>query len=64
MSSQSRLDKAFKNAKIIDFDDSDKFIFFSDCYRGDNSFADDFVNNRDIYFHALNHYYNTGFYLF
>lgn len=61
MSSQSRLDRAFKNAKIIPFDDTSKFILFSDCHRGDNSFADDFANNRNIYFHALRHYYNQGF---
>ncbi|MEO9512496.1 MAG: metallophosphoesterase [Flavobacteriaceae bacterium] len=61
MSSNSRLDRAYKNAKIIPFDDSDKFILFSDCHRGDNSFADDFANNRNIYFHALNHYYREGF---
>ncbi|AXT52346.1 serine/threonine protein phosphatase [Aquimarina sp. BL5] len=61
MSSQSRLDRAYKNAKIISFDDSSKFILFSDCHRGDNSFADDFANNRNIYFHALTHYYNEGF---
>lgn len=37
MSSQSRLDRAYKNAKIIPFDDSSKFILLSDCHRGDNS---------------------------
>ncbi len=61
MSSQSRLDRAYKNAKVISFDDTSKFIFFSDCHRGDNSFADEFANNRNIYFHALTHYYNEGF---
>lgn len=61
MSSKTRLDNAYKNAKIIDFDDDSKFILFSDCHRGDNSFADDFANNRNIYFHALKHYYNEGF---
>ena len=61
MSSKTRLDKAYKNAKVIDFDDSSKFIFFSDCHRGDNSFADDFANNRNIYFHALKHYFREGF---
>ncbi len=61
MSSQSRLDRAYKNARVILFDDSSKFIFFSDCHRGDNSFADDFANNRNIYFHALKHYYIEGF---
>ncbi|WP_024768198.1 metallophosphoesterase family protein [Aquimarina macrocephali] len=61
MSSQSRLDRAYKNAKVIQFDDTSKFIFFSDCHRGDNSFADEFANNRNIYFHALKHYYTEGF---
>jgi len=61
MSSQSRLDRAYINAKVIPFDDASKFVLFSDCHRGDNSFADDFANNRNIYFHALQHYYNEGF---
>ena len=61
MSSQFRLDRAYKNAKIISFNDSSKFVLFSDCHRGDNSFADDFANNRNIYFHALKHYYKEGF---
>ncbi len=60
-SSKKRLDKAYKNAKIVDFDDDSKFILFSDCHRGDNSFADDFANNRNIYFHALKHYYAKNF---
>lgn len=61
MSSKSRLDRAYKNAKRISFDNTSKFILFSDCHRGDNSFADDFANNRNIYFHALKYYYNEGF---
>ncbi|WP_452218973.1 metallophosphoesterase family protein [Lacinutrix undariae] len=61
MSSKTRLDRAFKNAKTIPFNDDSKFILFSDCHRGDNSFADDFANNRNIYFHALKHYYTEGF---
>ena len=61
MSSQTRLSKAYKNAKVIPFNDLSKFIFFSDCHRGDNSFADDFANNRNLYFHALQHYFEEGF---
>ena len=60
-SSKKRLDKAYKEAKVIEFDNDSKFILFSDCHRGDNSFADDFANNRNIYFHALRHYYSEGF---
>lgn len=61
MSSHKRLTRAYENAKTIEFDDRSKFIFFSDCHRGDNSFADEFANNRNIYFHALRHYFNHGF---
>ncbi|WP_179021710.1 metallophosphoesterase family protein [Winogradskyella forsetii] len=61
MSSKTRLDRAYNNAKRIPFDDSSKFILFSDCHRGDNSFADDFANNRNIYYHALRHYFLEGF---
>lgn len=61
MNSRKRLDRAYKNAQIINFNDNDKLIFFSDCHRGDKSFADDFARNENIYHHALEHYYNNGF---
>jgi len=61
MSSKTRLDRAYKNAFVLPFNNKSKFILFSDCHRGDNSFADDFANNRNIYFHALKHYFNEGF---
>ncbi|AIM60463.1 metallophosphoesterase family protein [Cellulophaga lytica] len=61
MSSFTRLTRAYKKSKIVPFDDSSKLILFSDCHRGDNSFADDFANNRNIYYHALQHYFKEGF---
>jgi len=61
MSSSFRLTRAYNQAKVIEFSKEDKFILFSDCHRGDNSFADDFANNRNIYSHALNHYYENNF---
>ena len=61
MSSSKRLTKAYTEAKRIAFDDDSKFIMFSDCHRGDNSFADDFANNKNIYYHALKHYYKEDF---
>lgn len=61
MSSQTRLTRAYQKALRIKFTDSDKFILFSDCHRGDGSFADDFANNRNIYMHALNQYYKNDF---
>jgi len=53
MSSNSRLTRAYQQAKVIEFTAADKFILFSDCHRGDNSYADDFANNRNIYSHAI-----------
>jgi predicted phosphodiesterase len=61
MSSQSRISRAYNTARRISFNDDSKFIIFSDCHRGDNSFADEFANNRNIYFHALKHYYINGY---
>lgn len=61
MSSQTRLTKAYNEAKRIIFSDKDKFILFSDCHRGDGSFADDFANNGNIFYHALNYYYKNDF---
>ena len=61
MNSRQRLDRAYKNAKVIHYSNADKMIFFSDCHRGDKSFADDFARNENIYFHALTHYYREGF---
>lgn len=60
MSSQKRITRAYQTASRIAFNDDSKFILFSDCHRGDNTFADDFANNRNIYYHALKYYYNEG----
>jgi len=61
MNSRQRLNRAYENAKVIHFGNEDKLIFFSDCHRGDKSFADDFARNENIYYHALSHYYREGF---
>lgn len=61
MSSQTRITRAYKTSRRLSFNNDSKFIIFSDVHRGDNSFADDFANNRNTYFHALNHYFNKGF---
>jgi len=58
---QQIISKSFKNAKRIPLNKDSKFIFFSDCHRGDNSYADDFANNSNIYYHALRNYYEKDF---
>jgi predicted phosphodiesterase len=61
MTSNKRLTRAYKKALRIPFTNDSKFIIFSDCHRGDNSFADDFANNRNTFFHALQYYYKNQF---
>ena len=61
MSVSSRLTEVFKSAETLEFDDSSKIICFSDCHRGDNSWADDFAHNQTLFFYALRYYYEAGF---
>ncbi|AOW20895.1 metallophosphoesterase family protein [Urechidicola croceus] len=58
---QKILSNTYKKAEKISIDRNSKLIFFSDCHRGDNSYADDFSHNRHVYFHALRNYYDNGF---
>jgi len=58
---QQILTRAFRKAKKINIDNTSKLIFFSDCHRGDNSYADDFSHNKHVYSHALKNYYENGF---
>jgi UDP-2,3-diacylglucosamine pyrophosphatase LpxH len=61
MSASERLTEVFESAKEIPFDDSSKFVLFSDIHRGDNSWADDFAHNQNLFFHALKDYHKRGF---
>lgn len=61
MKAESKLDKAYQEAKIIDIDDNSKIAIFSDTHRGDGSFTDEFAPNENIFIHALQHYYNQGY---
>lgn len=61
MLTDKRLNEALKNASIMEFTNKDKFIFFSDVHRGDNSMSDEFAHNQSIYMHAMNFYYCNGY---
>lgn len=61
MKTDKRLTEAYKNAKIEYFDESSKYIFFSDCHRGDDSVSDEFTRNQNVYLHALNYYYKNEY---
>lgn len=56
-----RLNEAYNKARIEEFDDNSKYIFFSDCHRGENTPYDEFSKNQNIFLFALEHYYNNGY---
>lgn len=56
-----RLNEAYNNARIEEFDDNSKYIFFSDCHRGENTPYDEFSKNQNIFLFALEYYYNNGY---
>jgi UDP-2,3-diacylglucosamine pyrophosphatase LpxH len=60
---RERLSEVFAQARErpMTFDDNSKFILFSDCHRGDNSWIDDFAHNSLLFFHALTWYYENGY---
>ena len=53
MPASKRLTEVFESATEIPFDDSSKFILFSDCHRGDNSWSDDLAHNQTGVFHLI-----------
>ena len=57
----SILDNAYKNAKPITINQGSKIIMFSDLHKGDNSYADDFTHNMQIYTHAIRKYYDENY---
>jgi UDP-2,3-diacylglucosamine pyrophosphatase LpxH len=61
MSVFKRLTEVFESSKEISIDNSSKIILMSDIHRGNNSWSDNFGPNMNIYFTAINHYYNEGF---
>ncbi len=61
MRANKRLTRAFRNATNITIDKNSKYIFFSDCHRGDDSVSDMFIRNQNVFLHALNYYYKEGY---
>jgi len=56
-----RLSQVLETAKTIPFDDSSRFVFFSDLHRGDGSGSDSFLPNAGLFLNVLSHYERTGF---
>ena len=59
--SEKDLTNLYNKCERVEIDNSSKFIIISDVHRGDGTFADSLIDNRNIYFAALRHYYNEGY---
>jgi UDP-2,3-diacylglucosamine pyrophosphatase LpxH len=57
----SRLSQVLDNARTIPYDDSSRFVLFSDLHRGNGSKADRFVPNAELFLTMLNDYVRRGF---
>jgi len=55
------LTDAFEAALRIPFDDSSRFVFFSDCHRGVDNRTDAFAPNKVLFQQTLTHYLECGF---
>ncbi len=56
-----RLAQMRDEAYPVEFDDTSRFVFFSDCHRGDRGRADVFAPNEGLFLHTLAHYAAQGF---
>lgn len=61
MSAGKHLTDVYKNADEVLIDHNSKIVIFSDCHRGEGNWGDNFFNNQNLYFAALNYYYDSGF---
>lgn len=61
MSADKRLEVAFAHAPVLPLTPSSRYILFSDCHRGCGTNNDNFLKNQNLYFAALQHYYNQGY---
>jgi UDP-2,3-diacylglucosamine pyrophosphatase LpxH len=56
-----RLSQVLETAKTINFDDSSRFVLFSDLHRGNGGNADSFLPNAELFLAALQNYVRRGF---
>ena len=56
-----RLDYLYENAKEVKFDDEHNIVFISDIHRGDGTYYDSLLPNKNIYKTALGYNYKRGF---
>lgn len=61
MSVEKRLNTAYQNAEEILINKGSKIVLISDCHRGTGNWGDNLFSNQNLYFAALNYYYENNF---
>lgn len=61
MSIQTRLNRAFENVPVLPLSADSRYILVSDCHRGTGTSSDNFLKNQNLYFAAMQHYYDHSF---
>lgn len=61
MFTDRRLNQAYRDAQVEDFEENSKYIIFSDTHRGDDSISDEFARNQVLMVAALEYYYQNGY---
>jgi UDP-2,3-diacylglucosamine pyrophosphatase LpxH len=56
-----RLSQVLDTAATVPFDNSSRFVFFSDLHRGNGGRSDAFLPNARLFLHALTHYARRDF---
>lgn len=56
-----RLEQVYQTAETLPFSSSSKIVIMSDCHRGQGNTGDNFLQNQNIFFGALELYYQKGF---
>lgn len=59
--SVKELENIYENGFTLDFDDDSKIVFISDVHRGDGTYSDSFLPNRNIYITALKYYLKNDY---
>ena len=59
--SVKELKEIYENGFILEFDDNDKIVFISDVHRGDGTYSDSLLPNRNIYITALKYYLEKNY---
>jgi len=61
MSTVSRLNQVYREAIRLPLDKKTKIVCMSDCHRGVGNHGDNFLPNQNLFFAALEYYYDRSF---